>query len=94
MTDVRDEISGETGRHQWNKEPRLKGATQSEEGEDIRQDLRENNRAGDREVKSLVFCQDTENACQNFVEEPALSETARTNCTRLKTMDVGVLPIL
>jgi hypothetical protein len=24
MMDVREETSGETGRHQWNKEPRLK----------------------------------------------------------------------
>jgi hypothetical protein len=32
--DVQDETSGETRRHQWNKEPRLKTATTSEEGED------------------------------------------------------------
>jgi hypothetical protein len=32
-------MSGETGRHQWNKGPRLKEATTSEEGEDIRKDL-------------------------------------------------------
>jgi hypothetical protein len=30
---------GETGRHQWNEEPRLQGATVSEEGEDIQWDL-------------------------------------------------------
>jgi hypothetical protein len=32
--DVREETSGETRRHQWNKEPRLKTATTSEERED------------------------------------------------------------
>jgi hypothetical protein len=36
-TDVREETSGETGRHQWTKEPRLKKAATSEEGEDNRQ---------------------------------------------------------
>jgi hypothetical protein len=29
-TDIREETSGETGRPQWNKEPRLKEATVSE----------------------------------------------------------------
>jgi hypothetical protein len=32
-------MSGETGRHQWNKGPRLNGATKSEKGEDIQEDL-------------------------------------------------------
>jgi hypothetical protein len=43
------------GRQHWNKGQRLKGATTSEEGEDIRQDLQEDSRAGGREAK-----------CQNF----------------------------
>jgi hypothetical protein len=36
-TDLREETSGDTGRHQWNKEPRLKKHLTSEEGEDNRQ---------------------------------------------------------
>jgi hypothetical protein len=35
--DVQKETSGETGRHQWHKEPRRKTAAKSEEGEDNRQ---------------------------------------------------------
>jgi hypothetical protein len=35
--DVRQEMSGETGRHHWNKEPRFKTAALSEEGEDNQQ---------------------------------------------------------
>jgi hypothetical protein len=48
---VREETSGKTGRHQWTKEPRLKGTTMSE-GEDIWQDLQEGSHAGDCEAKS------------------------------------------
>jgi hypothetical protein len=54
-------MSGETGRHRWNKGPRLKAAATSEEGEDIRQDLRKNPWAGDREANIPVFCQDSKN---------------------------------
>jgi hypothetical protein len=32
--DIQEDTSGETGRHHWNKEPRLKTAAISEEGED------------------------------------------------------------
>jgi hypothetical protein len=39
-------MSGETGMLQWNKGPRLKGATMSEEGADIWQDLQEDHKAG------------------------------------------------
>jgi hypothetical protein len=53
--DVREETSDETGRHQWNKGPRLKEAATSEEGEDIRQDLEEDRRTGGHEVNSLNF---------------------------------------
>jgi hypothetical protein len=35
--DVREQTSGETGRHHWNKELRLKTAATSEEGDDKRQ---------------------------------------------------------
>jgi hypothetical protein len=34
--DVREETLDETGRHPWSKEPRLKRAAVSEEGEDNR----------------------------------------------------------
>jgi hypothetical protein len=60
-TDVREETSGKTRRHQWNKGLRLKEATMSEEGEYIQQDLQENHRAGDHEANSRVFCQDSKN---------------------------------
>jgi hypothetical protein len=79
---------------QWNKVPRLKGATTSEEGEDIRQDLSENHRAGDREANSRVFCQDSENECQNFVVDPATAQTNEETALSLRTGDVGTLIIL
>jgi hypothetical protein len=40
-TDVRDRTSGECGRHQWNKEPRLQGAAMFLKREDIRRDQQE-----------------------------------------------------
>jgi hypothetical protein len=40
---------------QWNKRLRRKLAATSEEGEDIRQDLQEDSRAGDRKANSRVF---------------------------------------
>jgi hypothetical protein len=40
---------------QGTKGQRRKTATVTEEGEDIRQDLRENHRAGDRKANSQVF---------------------------------------
>jgi hypothetical protein len=39
-------MSGKTRRYQWNKGPRLKEATTSEEREDIRQNLQEDSRDG------------------------------------------------
>jgi hypothetical protein len=33
-TDVWEEMPGETGKHHWNKKPKLKTAATSEEGED------------------------------------------------------------
>jgi hypothetical protein len=56
-----EETLGETGKHQWNKGLRLKESTTSEKGGDIRQDLRENHWAGDREANSQAFCQDLKN---------------------------------
>lgn len=53
--DIWEEMLGEAGRHHWKKEPRLKGATVSEEEEDIWQDLQENHGAGDHELNSLNF---------------------------------------
>jgi hypothetical protein len=59
--DVQIETLGKTGRHQWYKGPRLEETTMSEKGEDIRQDLWENHWAGDHEMNSRVFCQDSKN---------------------------------
>jgi hypothetical protein len=47
--------SRSTGKHYWNKDPKLKEATTSEEREHIRQNLRENNQAGDREANRQIF---------------------------------------
>jgi hypothetical protein len=55
MTNVREEMSGETGRQQWNKGPRLKAATTSEEEEDIRQNLQEDRKVLGREANSRNF---------------------------------------
>jgi hypothetical protein len=60
-TDVREETSGETGRHHWNKELRLKAAIMSGKQNNTQQDLQEDHTAGDREANSRVFCQDAEN---------------------------------
>jgi hypothetical protein len=40
---------------QWNKGLRLKGAVMSEEGQDIRQDLQEDCRAGGHETSIRIF---------------------------------------
>jgi hypothetical protein len=53
--DVREKTSSKTGRHQWNKGPRLKEATMCEEGEDIWQDLEEDRRARSQEANSQNF---------------------------------------
>jgi hypothetical protein len=55
------ETSGKTGRHQWNKGLRLKEATISEGGENIRQDLWEDHWAGDCEAHGRVLCHDSKN---------------------------------
>jgi hypothetical protein len=46
-------MSVKTGRYQWNKDPRLKEATVSEEGEDIWHDLQGDPRAGDCKENNL-----------------------------------------
>jgi hypothetical protein len=92
--DIREEASSETERHQWNKGPRFKEGTTSEEGEDIREELRENHRAGDREANSRVFCQDSKNECQNIVEEGATAQTKEKTANSLRIGDVGALTIL
>jgi hypothetical protein len=89
MSDVREEITDTSGRQKCNKGPRLKGATTSEGGEDIRQDFRENHRAGDREANSRVFCQDSKNECQNIVEEPATAQTKEETTHSLRARGVG-----
>jgi hypothetical protein len=50
---------GKTGRHQWNKRPRLKAATTSEEEEDIWLYLQEDHIAGDHEAHGWSFNQTT-----------------------------------
>jgi hypothetical protein len=53
--DIREETTDAPRKQQWNNEPRLKGATMSEEGEDIWQDLQEDRRAGDCKANSWDF---------------------------------------
>jgi hypothetical protein len=50
-TDAREGTSKATGKHQRTQKQGLPEATTSEEREDIWQDLRENDQAGDREAK-------------------------------------------
>jgi hypothetical protein len=56
MTEVQEEMLAETRRYQWNKDPKLKEATTSEEGQDIWQDLHGDPRAGDRRENSTSAC--------------------------------------
>jgi hypothetical protein len=75
-TDVRDEKSGETGRHQWNKKLRLKEGSTSTTREDILQDLRENH-PRDRKANSRIFRQESKNERLYIVEESVPSETEK-----------------
>jgi hypothetical protein len=86
--------SGKTRRHEWNKEPRLKGAIVSKEREDIWHNLWENHRSGDCEANSWVFCQDRKNKCQNIVEEPATSKHKKKTAHGVRAMVVGTWTIL
>lgn len=52
----RDETSGESGRQQWNKEPRPKEAAASRKREDIQRDLLEDFQDGDHKANSWIFC--------------------------------------
>jgi hypothetical protein len=61
---------------------------------DIRQDLQENHRAGDRKANNRVFCQDSKNKCQNIVEEPPPSEMEEETAERLRARNVGALTTL
>jgi hypothetical protein len=63
MAEVQEEMLATTGRYQWNKDPRFKEATMSEEGEDIWQDLQGDPRDGDRRQNSRIFHQDLKNVC-------------------------------
>jgi hypothetical protein len=47
-------MSTETGKHQGNKDPRLKEATKSEERGDIWENLREDFRTGARRTNSRI----------------------------------------
>jgi hypothetical protein len=44
--DIQEEMSGETGRHHLNKEPRLKTGAMSGKQDNTRQDLQDDRRAG------------------------------------------------
>jgi hypothetical protein len=55
MTDFREETLDESEKKQRHKEPRLKEATTSQEGQDIRQDLQEDRRTGGRKSNSRNF---------------------------------------
>jgi hypothetical protein len=70
---------------------RPKEATTSEEGEDVRQDLLENHRAGEREANSRIFCQDSKNECRNIVKESATAQTKEETAHSLRARDVGAL---
>jgi hypothetical protein len=61
--DVREETSGETENHQWNKEPKLKTAAMSEEGEDSQQQ----HQRAEQEMESTSGKQD--NTWQNLQED-------------------------
>jgi hypothetical protein len=52
---IPEEMLGETGIEQQHKRPRLKGATMSEEGEDIWQVHQEDHRAGGYKANSWNF---------------------------------------
>jgi hypothetical protein len=75
--DIQEQTPGKTGRHQWNKDPRLKAATISQEGQNIQQDLEEDPRAGDGKENGQNFYQDSKNECQDIVEELAPSKTVK-----------------
>jgi hypothetical protein len=69
--DIQEEKLGKNGMHQWNKEPRLKGAATSWKRKNIWQDLQEGSWAEDREAKSRTLSQNSENECQDIVEGSA-----------------------
>jgi hypothetical protein len=73
--DAWEETPGESGRQHWNKDPRLKEATISDEPEDMWENLRKNHRTGNREANSWIFCQVTKNQGLNTVEGSVPSET-------------------
>jgi hypothetical protein len=72
--DIREQMLGETRRHQWNKEPRLKRVATFWKREDIRQEHLENHRAGDCETNSQIFCQDSKTEGLDIVEGSAPSK--------------------
>jgi hypothetical protein len=53
---------------QSNKDPKLKEATSSEEGEGIWHDLQGDPRAGDRKDNSRILRQDAKNEYQDIIE--------------------------
>jgi hypothetical protein len=88
---VWEERWGETGKQQWNKDPRLKEAATSEEREDIGQDLLENHLAGDCEGNSWIFHLDSENEYQDIMDGPASSELEKETAHRLRVRALTIL---
>jgi hypothetical protein len=83
------------GRQHWNKGLRPKGVATFWKRKDIRQDLRENHRAGDHEANNWIFCQDLKNEHQDIVEGLVPSETKEeTTNNRLRAINLGELTIL
>jgi hypothetical protein len=81
-------MPAETGKHQGNKDPRLKEAITSEEREGIGENLRENYRAGDREENSQIFCLVAKNELA-IVEGWAPSKTEKRDRTQSEKRKCG-----
>jgi hypothetical protein len=86
---VREETPCETEMQQMYKEPRSKRATRSSKREDIRQDIQEDSRAGDREANNRTLSHDSENECQDIVEESASSEMKEQAAHIIRVGDIG-----
>jgi hypothetical protein len=80
-TDVWDETSGESGRQHWNKDPRLKEVTVSEEWKDIWEDFRENHHTGDCKVNSRIIYQTSKNEVLDIMEGSAPSKMEEPTCS-------------
>jgi hypothetical protein len=87
-------MSGETGRHQWKKEPRLEIGATSGKQESTQQDLQEDCRAEDRKANSEDFHYTAENKRLDIVERLATSETKKEMAHRVGAINVAALTTL